>query len=72
MEHPKECLVIMVKNRFYHNHTPTRITTAWSLSGAKLFLNDNHTKKVLVELLKKGYKPIVKKIQIVDYIKEIN
>lgn len=63
-----QAIVLQVGKRYYSSHTQKKIVTAWSLAGAKMFL-DNPIQKLLdiEELLtKKGYKPTRKLIQVVE------
>jgi hypothetical protein len=52
-------IVLKIGDRFYCDHTKQRITTAWSLAGAKLFLQCRGDKieKAEQALIAKGYHP---------------
>ena len=53
-------IVLMVNDRYYYKHTKKRISTAWCLAGAKLFMPSGDLNKIIdaEEALKsKGYKP---------------
>ena len=60
MKEAEQAIVIRVGDRFYHNHNSKRISTAWSLAGAKLFLEsaEDLISKAEEALIKKGYKPV--------------
>ena len=68
MDATKQAIVLKVGDRFYARHTKERVTTAWSLAGAWLFLEGTAVKISTVEevLKKKGYNPIRKIVQVVD------
>jgi hypothetical protein len=53
-------IVLMVNDRYYYKHTKKRISTAWCLAGAELFMIKGSEHKIIAaeEALKsKGYKP---------------
>lgn len=67
MDGTKQAIVLKVGDRFYNKHTNKRVTTAWSLAGAKLFLDGTGLaiQEAEIVLKKKGYTPIRAIIQIV-------
>ena len=68
MDVTKQALVLKIVDRFYSMHTGDRITTAWTLAGAFLFLEGAAVKIENVEelLKKKGYNPIRKIVEVLD------
>ena len=54
-------IVLMVNDRYYYKHTKKRISTAWCLAGAKLFMPHVNLNIILQEaeseLKSKGYNP---------------
>ena len=60
LDETKSAIVLKVGDRFYCDHTKQRITTAWSLAGAKLFLSCRSDKieKAKQALIAKGYHPL--------------
>lgn len=68
MDGTTQAIVLKIGDRFYSSHTIKRVTTAWSLAGARLFLEATATKISDVEeaLKKKGYNPIRKIVQVVN------
>jgi hypothetical protein len=57
-EQATQAFVIMVDDRYYYHHTKQRISTAWSLAGAKLFLikgSEDKMQKAEKVLQAKGY-----------------
>ena len=63
-----EARVIMVGDRFFSAYKNKRILIAWSLAGAKLFLDGSGAKPIEYYediLKKKGYKPERKLVRLV-------
>ena len=64
----KKAVVLLVKTkndnvRYFHDFKKGRLVNAWSLAGAKLFLEDNPELKFIEDALKeKGYSFERKKI----------
>jgi hypothetical protein len=68
MDGTKEAKVIMVGDRFFSDYKNKRVLTAWSLAGAKLFLDGSGVKTIdyYEEVLhKKGYKTERKLVRLV-------
>lgn len=69
MDGTKEARVIMVGDRFFSDYKNKRVLNAWSLAGAKLFLDGCGGKTIdyYEEVLKKkGYKTERKIVRLVD------
>ena len=66
-EQATQAFVIMVDDRYYYHHTKQRISTAWSLAGAKLFLikgSEDKMQKAVDALHGKGYPTSIKIVKL--------
>ena len=68
MDGTKQAIVLKLGDRFYARHSKKRVTTAWSLAGAWLFLEGSGVEISDVEevLKNKGYNSIRKIVQVVE------
>jgi hypothetical protein len=68
MDGTKEARVIMVGDRFFSDYKNKRVLTAWSLAGAKLFLDGGGGRSIEYyeeALKKKGHKTERKLVRLV-------
>lgn len=63
-----QAIAIWLNGRWFAEITKTRVKTAWSLAGAKLFMPGDYDKinPILAKLEKKGKKPLMADVHLVD------